>query len=42
MTTDARRPNRPPVAAWRAYVLAAALFALIAIGAILAEGRDGR
>lgn len=38
MMTEKRKPNRPPVAAWRAYVLAVILFSLIAIGAILAEG----
>ncbi|CAB3784047.1 hypothetical protein LMG28614_01859 [Paraburkholderia ultramafica] len=38
MMTDVRRPNRPPMAAWPVYVLAATLFSLIAIGAILAEG----
>ncbi|SDR04004.1 hypothetical protein SAMN05445850_2554 [Paraburkholderia tuberum] len=38
MTTNERRPSRRPVATWSVYVLAATLFSLIAIGAILAEG----
>jgi hypothetical protein len=38
MKTDERKSSRPPVAAWCTYVLAAALFSLIAIGAILADG----
>ncbi|MBB5501568.1 hypothetical protein HDG37_005797 [Paraburkholderia sp. MM5384-R2] len=37
MTSNECRPNRQPMAAWRAYVLAATLFSLIAIGVILAE-----
>ncbi|CAB3791166.1 hypothetical protein LMG28614_03239 [Paraburkholderia ultramafica] len=31
MTTDERRPNRPPVAAWSVFVLAVTLFAEMAI-----------
>src|SRR6185437_12362159 len=37
VTKDECKPNRPRVAGWAFYILAAALFALIAIGATLAE-----